>query len=71
MAPGNASDSFGTRDRLTVDDTAYLDLPVGSSRWLAPLPYSLNVVSRRESASWDDSYPELRPALKCIGALIS
>ena len=38
------SDSFGTRDRLTVDDTAYqiyrLDRIDGSQR----LPYSLNVL---------------------------
>ena len=44
MAPGNASDSFGTRDRLTVDDTAYqiyrLDRVDGSAR----LPYSLKVL---------------------------
>ena len=33
MAPGNASDSFGTRDRLT-SMTRVPDLPVGSSRWL-------------------------------------
>jgi hypothetical protein len=33
VAPGNASDSFGTRDRLT-SMTRVPDLPVGSSRWL-------------------------------------
>ncbi len=45
MAPGNASDSFGTCDRLTVDDTAYqmtyrLDRVDAS----ALLPYSLKVL---------------------------
>lgn len=44
MAPGNAPDSFGTRDRLTVDDTTYQIYRLDRVDDSARLPYSLKVL---------------------------
>lgn len=70
MAPGNASDSFGTCDRLTVDDTAHqiyrLDRVDGSAR----LPYQPEDIAeepaaRRGRSPGDHHVRPFGPRVRC------